>query len=80
MADCRKCIHFVPPDQLGKLDYWEYEKAESMRFHYPSEFLGWCRRWHKMITYYVGKCRYYTPKQARNDLTITQFLAGVAEE
>ncbi len=60
MADCRMCVYFVRYDDLdGEMKYKARNEA-MMRGEPP---LGWCMFFDRVVTYYVGKCRGYRPKE-----------------
>ena len=78
MADCRKCIYFVPYDAL---DPETLEKALVwIAKHRPgAELKGWCRYYGQPVTYYTGRCKAYTPKRPRPVATLERFLGGAGD-
>ena len=75
MADCRRCIHFIPVDAL---DPGTLEKALVwVAKHRPgAELKGWCRYYERPITYFTGRCRAFRAKQSRPVKTIDQFFSS----
>jgi len=53
-ADCRKCVYFVPRDQMNE-EHWDVVAREWFWMP-PKKIKGWCKAWSKPVTYYVGKC------------------------
>jgi len=61
MADCRKCIFFISFEQLSD-DVKEKTVVQAAKR--GKEPLGWCTRAGHVITYYRGRCRFYTPRSS----------------
>jgi len=63
-ADCRKCVYFRPVDELSYesrivLERW----VERNRPNEP--LLGFCRRFRRPVTYFVGECHGYRPRELK---------------
>lgn len=74
MADCRKCIFYIPPENLdeqtrGKALRWIHRRRPG------SKLLGWCQVYMRPITYYTGKCQSFRPKEPKT-IPITSFAGG----
>ncbi|MCE4625843.1 MAG: hypothetical protein F7C35_08305 [Desulfurococcales archaeon] len=61
-ADCRRCIYFIPIDEL---DDYRKELALIHEAKWGRKVLGWCKAREKPITYYEGYCRFYRPRPER---------------
>ena len=75
MADCRKCRYFIAFELLSE-EYQEraYQQAEKRGVYRP---LGWCEYYDRVVTYYRGRCRGFSPiytPPAR--YPITRYLGG----
>ncbi|MEB3759756.1 MAG: hypothetical protein GSR81_02810 [Desulfurococcales archaeon] len=70
-ADCRKCIYFIPIDELT--DVYRKELALVLEAKWGWKVLGWCKAREKPITYYEGFCRRYKPRPS-NVRSLTEFF------
>ena len=73
LADCRKCIYFVPVEKFEENDMLDLlEEVEIYRAKHGIEILGWCDRFRRFVKYYKGRCRgfekQYSPP-AKNPIT-----------
>lgn len=75
MADCRKCVFFIPYELLTD-EYKEKAAVQAAKrgIYHP---LGWCQLYDRVVTYYRGRCRgfepIYTPPAKH---PITHYLGG----
>ena len=64
MADCRTCKYFIPADRVyPEIKKWCIDWISKYRT--GEEFLGFCYKRKRPVTYYEGKCSLYTPKKSR---------------
>ena len=76
LADCRRCICFR---LLGELQPELAEEARRwVEANRPGERpLGDCERFRRPVTYYVGRCSGYQPRQLNiKNRTLDEFLGG----
>jgi len=72
MVDCRKCRYFISVKELDEMaKHNAYVWIE--KFRPGSELLGLCGRFNRPVTYYIGYCRYFVPKEIRIR-RLTEFL------
>ncbi len=66
MANCKKCIYFVPIEEIDNLHPMEKEKFEELREKWlkkRGEPVGFCTARQKPVYYVEGPCKYYVRKQ-----------------
>ena len=74
-ADCRKCVHFVPYEQLDD-ETREQALVWVEKFRPGERLLGWCNAYNRPVTYYVGSCYRFMPKPTPKAKRITEYLRG----
>ncbi len=74
-ADCRKCLHFVPLEQmddelLEKVNEWleKHGVSEEVRI------LGWCNYFNRPVTHYVGSCYGFAKKEDPRQRTLLDYV------
>ncbi len=71
MADCRKCVFFVG---RGGMDAEQLEECEILAARRGERCLGWCRRFERPVTHYVGRCwGFRNKKLASPSTTLVDF-------
>ncbi len=71
-VDCRKCRYFVPVRDLDEVIIHDtYVWIE--KFRPGKDLLGLCRRFNRPVTYFIGYCKYFMPKENKNR-TLSEFL------
>jgi len=75
LADCRLCRHFVPLQYCSNKELEEVVSLANARGDKP---LGYCRKYRRGVTYYIGKCPGFTGWEEKTYYTvpITKFIEG----
>jgi len=81
LADCRRCRFFIP---LGRMDHDSIVRAEKwLQWMQKNgkrqghKILGWCSRYERPVTYYVGRCTGFSPYADRPAAkSILDYLRG----
>ena len=73
-ADCSKCVHFIPKNEMTQE---QQARAEEIALTKTGRraYWGWCKRRDAPVLYLKGSCRYYEPRgRTRWPGDITVFL------
>jgi len=90
-VDCRKCRYFFPIDDKWYLEepFLSMPKEEIDKILEEAvvkeakgyKVLGVCAKRKAIVTYYVGRCRYYKPKnKPLRQLTLDEVLRKVSRK
>ena len=64
-ADCRKCMYYRSMDELLETSPVLAEQLLSLERVTGKEVVGWCTKRKAPVWYYVGKCRFFRPRESR---------------
>ncbi len=74
MADCRKCVYFIPVEEMS--DYDRENALRWVRRRRPhARLLGWCKAYERPVTYYKGDCPRYVRREPRF-IPLDSFVGG----
>ena len=73
MADCRKCVHFIPYSEMPD-DLVEQDLVWIAKFRPGEHLLGHCRKRNLPVTYATGPCRFFVKKDSHRQQTLEKWI------